>query len=78
MRNGCWASEETYYEDPTSRKVSLSKPHSQTLYAMTRARPELSMILVRRRKKPMKVRKMRAVSATPRNVEDRGDVAAVE
>jgi hypothetical protein len=53
-----------------------SKPHSQTLYAMKAASPEDSIMFVRLKTKPMKVRKRKAVMATPKRVEERGDDAA--
>lgn len=40
------------------------------------ARPDDSMMFVRLMTKPMKVRKTKAVTATPRRVEDKGDAAA--
>ena len=43
---------------------------------MKRARPEDSMTFVRRNTNPMNVRKRKAVSATPRSVDDNGDSAA--
>jgi len=42
------------------------------LYAMTRVRSEDSMTFVRLRKNPMSVKKTKAVSATPRKVDDNG------
>lgn len=54
-----------------------SKPHSQTLYAMKTKSPDDSMIFVRRTTKPIMVRNRKAVIATPRRVEDKGDEAAV-
>jgi hypothetical protein len=46
------------------------------LYAIKTASPEDSIIFVRLRKKPMIVRKRKAVTATPKRVEERGDDAA--
>lgn len=43
---------------------------------MKRANPDDSMIFVRRNPKPMKVRKMKAVKATPKRVDDNGEEAA--
>lgn len=66
----------TYYDDDGSEKEVWSKPHSHTLYAMKSASPEDSIIFVLRNPKPMKVKKTKAVKATPRRVEDSGDEAA--
>ena len=55
----------------------MSKPQSQKLYAMNSARPDDSMIFVRRTIKPMTVKNRKAVIATPNSVEERGDEAAV-
>ena len=38
--------------------------------------PELSITFVRRREKPMSVKKIKAVIEAPRRVDDSGDVAA--
>ena len=57
-------------------KAFWSKPHSHTLYAMNTASPDDSMMFVRRRTKPMVVKNKKAVIATPRSVDDSGDVAA--
>ena len=54
----------------------LSKPHSQILYAIKMESPDDSMMLVLLITNPMKVRKTKAVMATPRRVEDNGDEAA--
>lgn len=43
---------------------------------MKRASPDDSMMFVRRNPKPMKVKKMNAVKATPSRVDDSGDEAA--
>ena len=67
----------TYYDDAGSVKDFLSKPQSQKLYAMNSARPEDSIIFVRRTTKPMTVKNRKAVMATPNSVEERGDEAAV-
>lgn len=44
---------------------------------MKTASPDDSMMFVRRKTKPMKVRKRKAVIATPSRVDDKGDAAAV-
>ena len=43
---------------------------------MKTASPEDSIIFVRLKTKPMKVRKRKAVMATPKRVDERGDDAA--
>jgi len=43
---------------------------------MKRARPEDSTMFVRRKTKPINVRKKKAVSATPKSVDDSGVEAA--
>lgn len=65
------------YEEDGSVKDFWSKPHSQTLYAMNTARPADSMMLVRRTTRPIMLRKRKAVIATPRRVDDKGEDAAV-
>ena len=55
--------------DPTSN------PQSQILYAKNNANADDSMTFVRRRLNPMRVKKTKAVTAAPSNVDDRGDVA---
>lgn len=70
---------ETHYEDAASRKVtgfSAKPPQSQTLYATNRLRAEDSMILVLLKTNPINVRNTRAVSATPRSVDESGEDAA--
>ena len=53
-----------------------SKPHSQKLYARTKANPDDSTTLVRFKANPMQVKNMNAVKATPRKVDWRGEAAA--
>jgi hypothetical protein len=66
----------TYYDEAGSVKDFLSNPHSQKLYAMNKASPDGSMICIRRPTNPMTVRNTKAVIATPKSVDDRGDEAA--
>jgi hypothetical protein len=72
LRESC----ETYYEDEGSENDFLSKPQSHTLYAINSASPDDSIILVRRRTKPMNVKNTKDVNATPSSVDVSGDDAA--
>lgn len=66
----------THYAAAGSQLDNWSNPQSHTLYARNNARHDDSITLVRRTTKPIKVRKMKAVRATPRSVEERGEDAA--
>jgi hypothetical protein len=76
VRSKVSISHPTYYDEAGSVKDFLSKPHSQKLYAMNNASPGGSIMCIRRPTNPMTVRNKKAVMATPKSVDDRGDEAA--
>lgn len=66
----------THWAAAGYHEENWSKPHSQKLYAKTKANPDDSTTLVRFIAKPMHVKNMNAVKATPRKVDWRGEAAA--
>jgi hypothetical protein len=69
----------TYYDAEISnqcKSASSLSEHNHTLYARYNAIPEDSITFVRRRAKPISVRKMSAVMDAPSSVDASGDAAA--